>query len=55
MVSWVTEHWTEVIAVVGAVVIVARLITKLTPSDTDNKVVEKIIAFLKALGLHIKD
>jgi len=53
--TWVTENWTEVVAVIGAVVIVARLIVKLTPSDSDNKVVEKIVAFLKAVGLHVKD
>ena len=45
----------ELVAVAGAVVILARVIVKLTPTPTDDSVLEKIVAFLKTVGLHIDD
>lgn len=45
--------WTEIVTVIGAVVIIARVIVKLTPTPKDNTILERIIAFLKHIGLHI--
>jgi hypothetical protein len=33
----------------------ARLIVKLTPTPTDDGIVEKVVGFLKVVGLHIDD
>jgi hypothetical protein len=51
--SWLTENFANIMAVVGAVIVVARLAVKLTPSNTDNVWLEKIISVLRAVGLHI--
>jgi len=51
--NWLTQNWTEVVAAVGGVVLAARIIVKLTPTNTDNVVVEKIVNFLKGVGLKI--
>jgi len=51
--NWITSNWTEIVAAVGAVVIAARVIVKLTPTPADDSVLEKIVNFLKTLGLHI--
>lgn len=40
-------------AVVGAVIVLARIIVKLTPTPSDDSVLEKIVSVLKTLGLHI--
>lgn len=53
--NWITQNFTEIMAVVGAVIVLARIIVKLTPSPADDSVLEKIVSFLKTLGLHIKD
>ena len=51
--NWITSSWTEIVAAIGAVVIAARVIVKLTPTPADDTVLEKIVNFLKTLGLHI--
>jgi len=55
IISWTTENFGSIVAVAGAVVILARVIVKLTPTPTDDSVLEKIVAFLKTIGLHIDD
>lgn len=51
--NWITENFANIMAVVGAVIVLARVIVKLTPTPTDDGVLEKIVSFLKTLGLHI--
>jgi len=53
IIPWVTENFTSIVAVAGAVVILARLIVKLTPTPADDSILEKVVSFLKAIGLHI--
>ena len=55
MFEWFTQHWTEVVAGIGAAIILARIVVKLTPTPTDDSVLEKIVNFLKAIGLHVSD
>jgi len=45
--------WTEIVAAIGAVIIIARIIVKLTPTPKDDSFLEKVVAFLKHIGLHI--
>jgi len=40
-------------AVIGAVIVLARLIVKLTPTNIDNVWLDRIVSVLKTLGLHI--
>lgn len=55
IISWATENFGSIVAVLGAVVILARVIVKLPPPPADDSVLEKIVAFLKTVGLHIDD
>jgi len=52
--NWITANWTEIIAAIGGIVLAARIIVKLTPTQTDNVWLERVVNFLKSVGLHIK-
>ena len=52
--NWITSNWTEIVAAIGGIVIAARIIVKLTPTPADDSALEKVVDFLKTLGLHIK-
>ena len=52
--NWITSNWTEIVAAVGGVVLAARIIVKLTPTPADDSFLEKVINFLKGVGLNIK-
>ena len=52
--NWITANWTEIVAAVGGVVLAARIIVKLTPTPADDSFLEKVINFLKGVGLNIK-
>jgi hypothetical protein len=51
--NWITANWQTIVAAVGGVVLTSRIIVKLTPSDIDNVWLEKIVSFLRAVGLKI--
>lgn len=53
--SWITEHWKDILAVIGGIVTVASLIVKLTPTQKDDTVLEKIIKILAVLGIFNPD
>ena len=53
IISWTTENFGSIVAIAGAVVILARIIVKLTPTPADDSILEKVVSFLKAIGLHI--
>lgn len=53
IIEWTTANWESLVAGVGGVVIAARIIVKLTPTPKDDRVLAKIIALLKHLGLYI--
>ena len=51
LINWCTQHWQDVLAIIGGVVSVATIIVKLTPTQKDDVVLGKIIAVLSALSL----
>lgn len=55
MISWLQANWKDVLAVIGGVVTVASIIVKLTPTQKDDSVLEKIIKILAALSLFNPD
>lgn len=55
MIAWITEHWKDILAIIGGVVTVASIIVKLTPTQKDDTVLAKIIKILAALGLFNPD
>ena len=52
--NWIASNWTEIVAAVGGVVLAARIIVKLTPTPADDSFLEKVVNFLKGVGLNIK-
>ena len=52
---WITDNMTTIVAIAGAIVILARIIVKLTPTPADDSILEKVVGFLKAVGLHIDE
>jgi hypothetical protein len=52
--NWITSNWTEIVAAVGGIVLAARIVVKLTPTPADDSFLEKVINFLKGVGLNIK-
>ena len=51
--NWITSNFANIMAVIGAVIVLARLIVKLTPSNIDNVWLDRVVSVLKTLGLHI--
>jgi hypothetical protein len=51
--NWITANFANIMAVIGAVIVLARLIVKLTPSNIDNVWLDRVVSVLKTLGLHI--
>ena len=52
-ISYVVNHADDIVAIIGGIVVTARIIVKLTPTPKDDSVLEKIVGILKHLGLHI--
>ncbi len=49
--KFLTQHAEEVLQILGAVVALATLIVKLTPTSKDDSILAKIIKVLSALSL----
>ena len=49
--AWLTAHYQELLALLFAVLGVFSLIAKLTPTEADNKLLDKILAVIHTLGL----
>lgn len=56
VIEFMKEHSVDMLAIWGAVLTIATIVVKLTPSKTDDKVLEVILKILNALALNpIKD
>lgn len=53
VVGWVRANGASLVAILGAVVLLARLIVKLTPTPKDDSVLEKIVTVLQHIGLKL--
>jgi cytochrome c556 len=54
-VTWILENLDTLIAIAGGVVLLARLIVKLTPTPRDDAWLAGVLDVLKHVGLHIAD
>jgi len=52
--NWLLNNWQELVNAAAGVMIVARIVVKLTPTPKDDTALAKIVDVLKALGLHLK-
>lgn len=46
MLNWILEHWTDLLAIYGAVVALCSTIVAITPSVKDNEIWAKILKIL---------
>ena len=51
MITWLSEYWDDVLAIIGGIVTVVSIIVKLTATDKDDTVWAKILKVLSALSL----
>lgn len=51
MIGFITQHYDEVLQILGATVALSTLIVKLTPTQKDDTVLANIIKVLSALSL----
>jgi hypothetical protein len=46
IVTWFQGHWVDIISIVTSIIGIASIIVKLTPTQNDDAILAKIIAFL---------
>jgi hypothetical protein len=46
VITWIRANWVDIANVVTAIIALASIIVKLTPTVKDNEVLEKIIKFI---------
>jgi len=51
--EWLTQNWQTLTAGVGALVMISRVIVKLTPTPKDDSLLAKIVDVLKSIGLKL--
>lgn len=55
MVEYIKTNWKDILAIIGGVVSVASVVVKLTPTQKDDTVLDKIISVLVYFSLYNKD
>lgn len=55
MIDFFTQNFAEIAGIAALVIIIAERIAKLTPTESDNKIVQAIRKTAKALGLDFPD
>ena len=51
IITWLKANWESILAIIGGVVSVATIIVKLTKTETDDKILAKIIKVLSIFSL----
>lgn len=46
IISWVSNHWADILAVWGALVLLANTIVKITPTPKDDALLAKVLKFV---------
>lgn len=49
--EWVTAHGADLLAALGALVALATIVVKLTPTQRDDAILERILVWLEKLSL----
>ena len=49
--TWLTAHYAELTQLLLAVLGVFSIVAKLTPTESDNKLLDKLLAIVHTLGL----
>lgn len=51
MLELIAEYYDELLAVIGAIVVIASFIVKITPTKKDDAALSKVISFLERFSL----
>ena len=51
IINLITNHYNELLAIVGGIVSISTIIVKLTPTTKDDEILNKIINFLAKFSL----
>jgi len=51
---WVVSHWSEILTGAGTVIAIASIVAKLTPTKSDNKLVDAASRILRVLAVNPK-
>ena len=51
MIDWIVNNWSSIASIFGSVVAIASVIVKLTPSDKDDKVLNKILEIIAKFSI----
>jgi hypothetical protein len=51
MIEWIVAHLDELFAAIGAAVALATIIVKLTPSQSDDALLARVVAVLNYLSI----
>ena len=55
MVEYIKTNWQDILAIIGGVVTIASVIVKLTPTQKDDTILDKVISVLVYFSLYNKD
>ena len=53
--TWIIEHWQDILAIYGGLVAVSTIIVKWTKTDKDDKILKKNIEFFDLFSTAFKD
>ena len=53
--AWLNAHYKEILEIIGAIVALATLIVKLTPSTKDDSILDRIVKVLVMFSLVNRD
>lgn len=53
--EWLQTNYVNILALIGAVVGLASIIVKITPTQKDDRILAKIINVLQVLSIYNKD
>lgn len=48
--DWINANWTNILAIYGAIVALATVIVKVTPTTRDDEILGKVIAVLNVFS-----
>jgi hypothetical protein len=55
MLELVTENWPQIAGVLAAVVLLAERVARLTPTETDNKILRRVKRLADVIGINVPD
>ena len=55
IIAYITDNWAEIAVVIGAVIFAAGKIADITPTETDNKILQTIRKIAAVVGVKLPD